>query len=280
LIGNANIAPNLHVGGVKMRERSKIYQPLRVINQNRTNDSRVYEDDEKCVKVNPKRKGTRKIIRAGSLVKNNIHPSHKGRNIVPHQNEDFSNSFIEGKSFNSTNSKKTPMVEKVPGKELNQTINNEYEDGETTKTNVRDLERNSKILDFQNKIISSASIGPYPISNSFDPNVTMKTIAQANENLDKKLKQKQYVRELEEQIKLRDKIRREEESMKSNRLPSQEPMSADIKEASQELQFEQVQIEPVSSPPKTVVESKDKRALGSAPKIAGSVIISEVSDPF
>jgi hypothetical protein len=274
------MAPNLHVGGVKMRERSKIYQPLRVINQNRTNDSRVYEDDEKCVKVNPKRKGTRKIIRAGSLVKNNINPSHKGRNIVPHQNEDFSNSFIEGKSFNSTNSKKTPMVEKVPGKELNQMINNEYEDGETTKTNVRDLERNSKILDFQNKIISSASIGPYPISNSFDPNVTMKTIAQANENLDKKLKQKQYVRELEEQIKLRDKIRREEESMKSNRLPSQEPMSADIKEVSQELQFEQVQIEPVSSPPKTVVESKDRRALGSAPKIAGSVIISEVSDPF
>lgn len=63
------MAPNLHVGGVKMRERNKMHQPLRVLNQNRTNDSRAYEDDDKYIKVNAKRKGTRKIIRAGSLVK-------------------------------------------------------------------------------------------------------------------------------------------------------------------------------------------------------------------
>lgn len=69
IIGGSNQIPNLHVGGVKMRERSKAHQPLRALNQNRRTDSRQYEDEDKSIKNNGRRKTTRKIIRAGSLVR-------------------------------------------------------------------------------------------------------------------------------------------------------------------------------------------------------------------
>ena len=90
---------------MKMRERkSKDINPRRVINQNKIKDvSNNYEDEGH--KINGRRKPARKIIRAGSLVRKNINGHNNGRNNAPVQNEDFSNSFIEGKSFNTTNSK-------------------------------------------------------------------------------------------------------------------------------------------------------------------------------
>jgi hypothetical protein len=210
-IGSSNQPPNLHVGGVKMRERNKGPNPLRVISQNRIKDSNHY-DDEAGMRVNTKKKQTRKIIKAGSLARKNVPGPQKGRNNVPFHSEDFSNSFIEGKSFNTTNSKgkKGPSIEKPYRQDSAQMSNTDNEYNEIPR-NVRDLEANSKILDFQNKNISSASIGPYPIGGT-DPTVTMKSIAQANDTVDKKIKQKQYVQELEEQIKLRDQIRKDEEA--------------------------------------------------------------------
>lgn len=68
-IGASHNPPNLQIGGVKMRERNKGHQPLRVINQNRTNDSYKIDEDEKGTRNNGRQKYSRKIIRAGSLVR-------------------------------------------------------------------------------------------------------------------------------------------------------------------------------------------------------------------
>lgn len=107
----------MSVGGVKMRERkSNDFNPLRVINQNKIKEvSNNYEDEghkiigmqklDSETRINNRRKPARKVIRAGSLVRKNNNVNNKGRNVAPVQNEDFSNSFIEGKSFNTTNSK-------------------------------------------------------------------------------------------------------------------------------------------------------------------------------
>ena len=66
----------------------------------------------------------------------------------------------------------------------------------------------------------------------------MRSICQANEELDKKLKQKQYVKDLEEQIRLRDKIKNEEESKRNVMLDSYQP----------ELDIMKTDPEPVQSP--------------------------------
>lgn len=80
--------------------------------------------------------------------------------------------------------KKTSIIEKPQSKGKTQPNINEQGENDIPRK-VQDLEANSKILDFQNKIISSASIGPYPISKQSDPSVTMRSISQANDELDK-----------------------------------------------------------------------------------------------
>lgn len=284
-IDTSSQPPNLHVGGVKMRERTKGSQPLRMVNQNRTNDYNKYDDEDRSSKAIGRRKTTRKIIRAGSLVRSN-NPNNKGRNQAPPQNDDFTNSFIEGKSFNTTNSKKAPVMEKPSFKDQNQVRANESDVSEPAR-NVRDLEANSKILDYQNKIIASASIGPYPIGSNIDPTVTMRSIGQASDNIDKKLKQRQYVKELEEQIKMRDLIKREEEQkLKSKKYNMYPELEIDQPETSFEPQTIYQPSSPrdeVSlSPAKPTPPSDDRRELGSAPKAVESAIVDTVTegDPF
>ena len=102
--------------------------------------------------------------------------------------------------------------------------------------NIQDLEANSKILDFQNKTISSAYIGPYPIGKSDDPTVTMRSVREANDEIDKKMKQKQYVKELEEQIMLRDKIKKEEEEKRNKKFNSNQLVLGSIKNDNSVLQ--------------------------------------------
>lgn len=67
-IGSSNMPPNLHVGGVKMRERNKGANPLRVISQNRIKEVNHYDDDS-AGRANTKKKQARKIIKAGSLAR-------------------------------------------------------------------------------------------------------------------------------------------------------------------------------------------------------------------
>lgn len=170
-------------------------------------------------------------------------------------------------------------MEKSSYKELPQDMYMDSEISDRPK-NTRDLEVNSKILDYQNKIIASASIGPYPIGQSVDPTITMKSIHQATEEADKKLKQRQYVKELEDQIKIRDQIKREEEMRKNKKLDAYQP---DL-----EMPFNEPQVpvannqisEPVS--PKHSFENKDRRTLGSAPKAAAELIVGtdNKTDPF
>ena len=117
-------------------------------------------------KMHVKRKGTRKIIKAGSLVRKSINPYSKGRNANQNLENDFSNSFIEGKSFVNGNSKKPIMIDKHLNRDAMQANNANDSDIAANGNVIRDLDRNSKILDFQNKLLSSASIGPYPISKN------------------------------------------------------------------------------------------------------------------
>ena len=62
--------PNLHVGGVKMRERKKGNNPFRVISQNKIKEVKQYEAEERSLRNNARRKQGRKVLRAGSLVRN------------------------------------------------------------------------------------------------------------------------------------------------------------------------------------------------------------------
>lgn len=147
--------------------------------------------------------------------------------------------------------------------------------------NVRDLDANSKILDFQNKNISSASIGPYPIGANSDPTVTMRSVAQANDTVDKKIKQKQYVKELEEQIKLRDQIRNEEEQRRKKKLDSYQPdLELEMQKAEstpppnlngnipsyQKVQITETHLDGQFSPSKPSSSVDQRRGFGSAPK--------------
>lgn len=192
-----------------MRERNQAQRQLKIAQSNKINDAKFSDHEDKYGnKPNNKRKSTR-IIRAGSLVKKNIPSVNKGRN----QNieEDFSHSFIEGKSFVNPNSKKGVVSDKLTSKD-GLTMNNLKEaESSILPKNIQNLENNSKMLDFQNKIISSAYVGPYPIVGT-DTSITFKgKINQDNDPDDKKNKQQQYVQELNEQIKLRDRIKSEEE---------------------------------------------------------------------
>lgn len=96
---------------------------------------------------------------------------------------------MEGKSFSTTNSKKAAAADRSNVKDMNSTLNNDSEIIEIPR-NVKEPEPGSSILDFQNKIL--------PVNKE-------------TEKIDKKIKQKQYVKELEEQIRLRDKIKQDEE---------------------------------------------------------------------
>lgn len=60
-------ADGLAVG--KARERSKGQQPLRVLHTNKANESIRGDKDDKALKAANNKKSTRKIIRAGSLVR-------------------------------------------------------------------------------------------------------------------------------------------------------------------------------------------------------------------
>lgn len=165
-------------------------------------------------------------------------------------------------------------------------VNNTESDVSEVPRNVRDLDANSKILDYQNKVIASPSIGPYPISSTVDPTVTMKSVAQATEIIDKKIKQKQYVKELEEQIRIRDRIKREEE-MRNRRLKSYEPESENFlpiakPEVEREIPVTYAPSETNSVSGKSSAVPKERSGLGSAPKAVGSAIAGQVQegDPF
>lgn len=165
-------------------------------------------------------------------------------------------------------------------------VNNTESDVSEVPRNVRDLDANSKILDYQNKVIASPSIGPYPISSTVDPTVTMKSVAQATEIIDKKIKQKQYVKELEEQIRIRDRIKREEE-MRNRRLKSYEPESENFlpiakPEVEREIPVTYAPSETNSVSGKSSAVPKERSGLGSAPKAVGNAIAGQVQegDPF
>ena len=90
-----------------------MHKPLRISQAHKQNDPKFSDNDEKSSKVSNKRKCTRKIIKAGSLVRKNPNPYKQGRNIQTNLENDFSNSFIEGKSYINGNSKhKGNVVEK------------------------------------------------------------------------------------------------------------------------------------------------------------------------
>ena len=135
----------------------------------------------------------------------------------------------------------------------------------------------------------------------------MKSNQNSNDHYDKMVKQKMYVRELEEQIKLRDQIKHEEEqkiiqkrgtidnfteeqfnvtpqwnnmnynqTLKSNLDQTNAIKSIDISGISQNTN------EANLSPSKSSGLQHERKSLGSAPKAVGSAIVnnSETTDPF
>jgi hypothetical protein len=114
-------------------------------------------------------------------------------------------------------------------------------------------------------------------------NIPTSPIQKSNEEVDKKMKQIMYVRELEEQIKIRDKIKNEEEQRRIRKLGAYQPEIDDFKFEPQILQKQQDnRIERAQFSPSKPNSSKDKRELGSAPKGVNSEITSQTfeSDPF
>jgi hypothetical protein len=295
-LGSTGQKPNLHIGGIKMRERAKAHKALRVVQSNKYNDAKFSDNEERSSKGYLKRKSNRKVIKAGSLVRKNVNPYNQGRNVQPSLDEDFSNSYIEGKSF-VKNNKKSGMADKhlnrdlVPGTTESDILN--------SQKNIRDLEKNSKLLDLQNKLLSSASIGPYKISKNDNPNSTTKSTEKEGEEYEKKTKQQQYVLDLEEQIRLRDKIKKEEEkkiiqkrgtidkfredefnvtpqwsnlnynkTLKSHIDNDENPLNSNpmsnFSKNTNEVQL---------SPSKDTSGAMDRKGLGSAPKAVGAVIM-------
>ena len=157
------------------------------------------------------------------------------------------------------------------------------------------MEKNSKLLDLQNKLLSTAKIGPYPISSSENG----KPAAKETDVDDKKYKQNQYVKDLQEQIRLRDQIKSEEEqkmiqkrgtidkfsedefnvtpqwsnmnynkTLKSNIETDDNAISSYANPA-----FPKHQNDAQGSPGKNQGLSQDRRGLGSAPKAVGTVIM-------
>jgi hypothetical protein len=276
-----------------MKERNKGPNPLRVISQNRIKNISHNDTDERNLKSMVKRKQSKRIVRPGSLVRKQ-NKEKLSQLVDPHQNgaqigrnqlgmgaSDISNSFIEGKSF-SNNHKKPYFIEKSQSKGKPHFGPTEQEVNEIPRK-VQDLDANSKILDFQNKNISTPFIGPYPIGNNTDPAVTMRSIAESNFQVDKKLQQKKYVQELEDQIRLRDKIKTEEEVKFNKKYKGYQPETGNLRQAGLPIHS------PVRQMPEEVCKSptqselpKDRRGLGSAPKAAAASIMSSTitSDPF
>lgn len=122
-------------------------------------------------------------------------------------------------------------------------------------------------------------------------------------------KQKQYVKELEEQIKLRDKIKQDEEQKLlkkrgmidtfkeenfnvtpqwnnisyNNNMKSNEGFSENITpKIDQEQSYYQVSNAANLSPSKESSSNRDRKNLGSAPKAAANAIVSNTNeaDPF
>jgi len=205
-----------------------------------------------------------------------------GRNNPEMEGDNFSNSFIEGKSF-SSNKRKTSFIEKPQskGKMPSEAPDSEIND---PPRNIRDLEANSKMLDLQNKNISAPSIGPYPISSTNnDPTVTMRSISEVDGNLDKKLMQKRYVQELEEQIRIRDKIKNEEEVKRNKKYQPYHPETGTLDQEVKLLQSPTRQnTEEVCISSSHIENAQERRGLGSAPKAAAATIISSTitGDPF
>ena len=302
--------PKFQVGGIKIRERNQAQMPLRIVQANKINDAKFSDHDDKYAsKVNNnKRKGTRKIIRAGSLVKKNVQPVSKGRNQNQNLGDDFSNSFIEGKSFVNGNNKKPIVVDKYSVREPLPVSTLNEPDTSNAPYNIRDLNKNSKMLDSQNKVMSSAYVGPYAIGGN-DQSLTFKSNNKENDQLDKKNKQQQYVQELNEQIRLRDKIKNEEElkviekrgtidkyrNEEFNVTPQWSSMHYDkslkgsVVESERQEEQEQEPIEFSKnsnaanlSPSKSSGAYMERKGLGSAPKAVGSLIVGDAErpDPF
>lgn len=293
---------NLHVGGIKMRERGQGQSYIKVSQNSRTNEAKYSDNEEKSNKISSKRKAPRKIIKAGSLVRKT--------NAQPNIDNDFSNSFIEGKSFvNGNNTSNKPYVANKPlNRDIVQVNNGNESETSCSQRNIRDLERNSKLLDLQNKLLSTASIGPYPIGANTDPNSTIKSLGQETDQIDKKLKQKQYVMELEQQIRLRDKIKEEEEQKVIQKRGTIDKIREDEFNVTPQWSnmdynksFKSV-ADPESSiggtvdhfglnknsnlanlsPSKSSGLALERKGLGSAPKAAATVIMSNPDgpDPF
>ena len=144
---------------------------------------------------------------------------------------------------------------------------------------------NSQFGQFEQEINEIPKITNEPVrsSNEQTRNLSAAPVPQSNDEVDKKMKQIMYVRELEEQIKIRDKIKNEEEQRRIKKLGAYQPEIDDFKfepqvqQKKQEKREENVQ----SSPPKPN-SSKDRRGIGSAPKALDSAIVSQAmeSDPF
>ena len=114
-------------------------------------------------------------------------------------------------------------------------------------------------------------------------NTTMHSIQQSSEDVDKKMKQIQYVKELEEQIKIRDKIKNEEEQRRIRKLGAYQPDIDEFKLKLQTIPIEQDNIvDHTQNSPTIPTSSKDRRSLASAPKVLESVAIGYTaeSDPF
>lgn len=92
-----------------------------------------------------------------------------------------------------------------------------------------------------------------------------------------------YVRELEEQIKIRDKIKNEEEQRRIKKLGAYQPELDDFKFEPQIVQKKQdPRMENAQYSPSKPNSSNNRRELGSAPKGIESPMISQTveSDPF
>lgn len=119
--------------------------------------------------------------------------------------------------------------------------------------------------------------------NEVPRNTTTHSIQQSSEDVDKKMKQIQYVRELEEQIKIRDKIKNEEEQRRIRKLGAYQPEIDEFKLKSQIIPVQQDNIvDDTHISPIKPISSIDRRSLGSAPKVLESVAIGYTaeSDPF
>uniref|UniRef100_A0A7S3KG80 Uncharacterized protein n=1 Tax=Euplotes crassus TaxID=5936 RepID=A0A7S3KG80_EUPCR len=98
-----------------------------------------------------------------------------------------------------------------------------------------------------------------------------------------KLKQKRYVQELEEQIRLRDKIKNEEEDKRNKKYKVYQPEIGTLNQEVKSIHSPVRQVtEEVCASPTQVEVTKDRRGLGSAPKAVATTIMTSTitGDPF